>query len=254
MHIFDPDFPGRFTLFTPSHIVTMIVIGVLWIVLPILYKRKKDEEADRVFRYTLAGLLVGQYCGWVLWEIVTGRFTLALSLPLNLCDMSNFLCALLLINRSYALYEILYFWALAGTIQSYITPNIFYGFPHLEFIVFYLQHGGEILTILYLTIVTGFRPRALSIVKSLGAFSVFALVVYVFNYLTRSNYMFLMADTPHPSTVTRMIRIFGEPPRHIIGLALVAVVSHLILYIPFAVKDMLARKKTAVVDTSNRVL
>ena len=243
MNIFNPNFPTTFKLFTPSHIITMILIGALWIVVPIVFKRTKSNKLNRIFRYTLAILLLAQYIGWMVWEAAVGRFTVQLSLPFNLCDISVFLCAVLLFTESYALYEILYFWALAGTIQSYITPNLYFGFPHLEFIVFYIQHGGEILTILFFTFVTGFRPRFVSLLKSLGVLAGYLSFVYIFNMVSGSNYMFLMADTPHPSTVTKMIKLFGAPPRHLIGLGLVAVVSLLVLYIPFAIKDMFSRTR-----------
>lgn len=239
--MFDPDFPDKFTLFTTSHVVTMALIAVMWVALPLWFRRFKDKKPDAVLRYALAGLLVAQYLGWMLWEALTGRFTVQLSLPLNLCDLSVFLLAVLLVSRSYLLYEVLYFWALAGTLQSFVTPNITYAFPHFEFFAFYIQHGGEILAIVYLSVVARMRPRPISILKSLGALLVWLVVVYVFNLLTDSNYMFLMADTPHPSTVTKMIAIFGEPPRHLIGLGMVVAVSLLVLYTPFAIKDLVAR-------------
>ena len=245
MNIFNPNFTGRFELFTGYHIITMVFIALLWIIIPVVFKKSKNEKADIFFRYTLASLLLVQHIGWIIWEIITNRFTIELSLPLNLCDISNILCAILLIRKSFKMYEILYFWALAGTIQSYITPNIFFGFPHFEYIAFYIQHGGEILTILYLTIVTGFRPKAKSMIKSLVALSIFIMFVYIFNLIAGSNYMFLMADTPHPSTVTRMIKIFGEPPWHIIGLMLVTVVSILVLYAPFAIWDKFKKSKSS---------
>jgi len=240
VHIFDPNFAGRFELFAPSHVVTMVLIGLVWVALPPFFKRYATHRADTVLRCGLAAILVVQYLAWMLWEAITGRFTIQFSLPLNLCDISNFLCAILLVTRSYRLFEVLYFWALAGTIQSYITPNIYYSFPHFEFIVFYIQHGGEILTILYLTVVCGMRPRPISILKSLGWLMLFVAGVYVFDWVSGSNYMFLMADTPHPSTVTKMIKLFGQPPRHIIGLGIVAALSVLVLYAPFAAKDMIA--------------
>ena len=56
--------------------------------------------------------------------------------------------------------------------------------------------------------------------------------------------MFLMSDTPHPSTVTKMIGLFGQPPRHMIGLGIVAAVSVAILYVPFAVIDLLGRLRS----------
>lgn len=239
--MFDPDFPEKFQLFTASHVVTMVLIAAIWVGLPIWFRRFRDRRPDTVLRYVLAGLLVAQYLGWMLWEALVGRFTVQLSLPLNMCDLSVFLLAVLLVTRKYLMYEVLYFWALAGTLQSFVTPNITFAFPHFEFFAFYVQHGGEILAIVYLTVVARMRPRPISIAKSLVALLGLLVVVYVFNLLTDSNYMFLMADTPHPSTVTKMIKIFGEPPRHMIGLGLVAVVSLLVLYTPFAIRDLVAR-------------
>lgn len=234
MYIFDPYFKEKFELFSASHIITIIIIALIWIFIPIIFKKNKNEKPDIIFRYTLAGLLILQQAGWLIWEIATGRFTIQLSLPFNLCDLSNILCAVILINKNFKIYEVLYFWALAGTIQSFITPNIYYAFPHFEFFAFYIQHGGEILTILYLTIVTGLRPTSRSILKSFIVLSIYFVFVYIFNLLTNSNYMFLMADTPHPSTVTRMINLFGAPPMHLIGLGIITVLSHLILYSPIA--------------------
>ena len=243
MNIFSPEFQEKFSLFSPSHIATMIAIAGLWIFIPVVYRNGISEETDKRFRYGMAIVLVGQYLGWMLWEAVTGRFTLSLSLSLNLCDMSNFLLAFLLIRPGHRLFEVLYFWALAGTIQSYITPNITFGFPHFEFFVFYLQHGGEILAILYFVFVLKYRPTPISIVKTYAWLMALIVFVYTFNLITDSNYMFLMADTPHPSTVTKMIALFGAPPRHMIGLALVALVSILILYIPWLIVDFRKKKK-----------
>jgi hypothetical integral membrane protein (TIGR02206 family) len=241
--MFDPDFSGRFSLFTPSHSIVMLLIAAAWIVLPVIFKNKADTRADRLFRSILSALLVVQYLAWMLWEALTGRFTIQMSLPLNLCDFSNFLCALVLVTRNKKLFEVLYFWALAGTIQSYITPNIYYAFPHFEFFVFYIQHGGEILTILYLVVVHGMRPQPVSILRSFGWFMVLLICVYIFNWATGSNYNFLMADTPQPSTVTKMITLFGRPPRHLIGLGMVVLLSLLLLYSPFAIIDAVKKRR-----------
>jgi hypothetical integral membrane protein (TIGR02206 family) len=238
MNIFSPDYPDRFSLFEPSHIAVMILIAAVWVAVPLLLHRGISDRTDRKIRYAMAAILVGQYLGWMLWEALTGRFSLQLSLPLNLCDFSNFLLAVMLVNKSRQLFDVLYFWALAGTIQSYITPNITFAFPHFEFFVFYLQHGGEILVILYFVFVLKYRPRPISIVKAYGWLLVFVIGVYIFNLATKSNYMFLMADTPNPSTITKMIALFGKPPRHMIGLSMVALVSILILYVPWVVVDL----------------
>ena len=95
MSIFDPNSSNTFVLFTPTHIVTMILIAFIWVAVLYLNKGKNNQKSDIYFRYSFAVLLVGQYLSWMAWEALTGRFSLALSWPLNLCDISNFLCAIL---------------------------------------------------------------------------------------------------------------------------------------------------------------
>lgn len=241
MDVFNPEFTGRFTLFSPSHISVVVIFALLWIGLPLLMKKVRSDKLEKLFRITLGTVLILQYLGWMLWEAVTGRFTIQLSLPLNPCDLGAFLCAYMLFTKSYKMFEVLYFWVLTGTLQAYITPNLYFSWPHLEFLSFYIQHGGEILTILYFVFVLEYRLKFSSLVKSIAFLSGYSVFVYLFNWATNSNYLFLMADTPHPSTVTRMIALFGEPPRHIIGLVLVVVVSHGVLYLPFALRNK--RKK-----------
>ncbi len=242
MNLFDPNFAERFQLFTTSHVTTMIVIAVLWIVIPWRFKGQKDNRSDRLFRYVLGSVLVSCSLGFTLWEVVTGRFSLDTSLPLNLCDLTNYLCAILLFRPRFKLFEIIYFWGLAGSIQSFVTPNITFAFPHFEFFAFYIQHGGEFLTILYITVVTGYHPTVRSLGKSLGVLCGYVVFVYGVNLLIDANYMFLMADTPQPSAVTKMIQLFGDPPRHIIGLGLIAMVSYGVLYAPFMIKNLIGKR------------
>lgn len=89
MGIFDPDFKEKFQLFSASHLITMVIIAVIWITVPLFFRKIKNDKADIFFRYTLAGLLILQQLGWLIWETATQRFTIQLSLPLNLCDISN---------------------------------------------------------------------------------------------------------------------------------------------------------------------
>lgn len=245
MRIFGPGIENSFETFTEHHIITMLILAIFWIIIPFIFKNKKDTKADRIFCFSLAAILILQYLGWIVWELVNKEFKAfgagGTSLPLNLCDISIFFCSYLLITRNKKMFEIIYFWALAGTIQSYITPNISRDFPHYEYIAFYIQHFAEILTIIYLTFVHKFRPKPVSMIKTFGYLLLFVGFVYIINLLTGSNYMFLMADTPNPSTVSKMIKIFGPPPRHTIGLMFVAIISIVILYIPFAVKDLIKK-------------
>ncbi len=240
MNIFSIEAAEPFVLFQLSHLLTMLLIALIWLAVPLRFAKRIDEKKDRIFRMTAAVILVGQYLSWILYELATDRFDIKTSLPLNLCDFSNFLLAYLLITTNKKLFEVLYFWAVAGTLQSFVTPNITFAFPHLEFWVFYIQHGGEVLVILYFVFVLKYRPLLMSAVKAYLWLLAFVAAVYLINLLLGSNYMFLMADTPQPSTITKMIALFGEPPRHMIGLSAIAFVSIALLIIPWLIKDKLS--------------
>lgn len=244
--IFSPQYQESFKLFSPSHIFTMLLWVALWVAVPLVMKKKGNRKTKALFAKGFGTLLILQYLGWMVWEGVTGNFTLQESLPLNLCDFSNILCAILLFTRSERFFKVLYFWVLGGAIQSFITPNISYAFPHFEFFVFYIQHGGMILVILYMLFAEGMRPHFKNVFSSLGMLILYLCMVYGCNLLLDSNYNFLMADTPNPSVVTKMIAIFGAPPRHIIGLGGICIVTYTVLYVPFFLADVISsmRKKS----------
>jgi hypothetical integral membrane protein (TIGR02206 family) len=61
--------------------------------------------------------------------------------PLDLCTLSVFLTASVLVARSPRLYEIVYFWGLGGTTQALATPELYQGFPSDAFIFFFAGHG-----------------------------------------------------------------------------------------------------------------
>ncbi len=221
----------------------MVIWITLWISVPLFFRKNRSEKLKSYFCRLVAVLLPGQYIFMMVMELINGNFSIQKSLPLNLCDFSCFLCAVLLITKSRKLFEVLYFWVLGGTIQSFVTPNISYAFPHIEFTAFYIQHGGMILVIIYLIFVESMLPQFISVLKSIISLFLFLGIVYLFNILTGSNYNFLMADTPNPSTVTEMIALFGEPPRHLIGLGLVIFITYVVLYTPFFISDLIRGKK-----------
>ncbi|MEM8996384.1 MAG: TIGR02206 family membrane protein, partial [Acidobacteriota bacterium] len=92
-------------------------------------------------RRMLAALIVAHlaFKTW-LWIDVVGRPWNTM-LPLHLCDIANVLCALLLVRGGQYLYELVYFWGLAGTLQALLTPDIPWTFPHPTFIAYFFGHG-----------------------------------------------------------------------------------------------------------------
>ena len=99
--------------------------------------------------------------GWICWYCSAshGILTLDNALPLNLCDWASAALIVALLTRNQLAYELGYFWGLGGTLQGVLTPTIYYDFPDPQFFFFFIQHGGVIAALLYLTLGTRHAAR-----------------------------------------------------------------------------------------------
>ena len=148
-----------FRLFGVPHLV---VIG-LTVGLPLFFwatARGASREGYRSgVRYGLAGLLLVNWIGYEIERYMAGVFTPAGALPMQLCDWAMFAVIAALVTRRFGVYEVAYFWGMAGTLQAILTPNLQEGFPSLHFISFFVAHSGIVVGILYLTAVEGVRQN-----------------------------------------------------------------------------------------------
>lgn len=213
----------------------MNLILIYWI------KHYKDDKTDKIIRYTLAAMLILQEIFLNLWRLYWGQWRMGKSLPLHLCGAAVVLSAVLLVNKNYRLYEIVYFWGLGGAIQALLQPDIgAYSFPHYRFFQFFTSHGLIVTASLYSTFSFGYRPRFRSVFRVFLITNVYMLFIALFNYIFDGNYLFIC----HKPETASIMDYFGPWPWYILVLEVVGLVSFLIYYSPFAVKDGLIRIKT----------
>ena len=163
---------------------------------------------------------------------------LAEHLPLHLCGMTVTLGGFMLWLRSYRLYQVLYYWGTGGALVALVTPDVVQAFPHPVFFLFFLSHGLGFMSIMFATLVMGFRPRPRSLLIVMPITAAYALLMYPVNLLLGSNYLFLLAKPAQPSPLDW----FGPWPSYLPGLVGMAAVALVLLYVPFAVIDLLRRK------------
>jgi hypothetical integral membrane protein (TIGR02206 family) len=188
---------------------------------------------DRVARFGLAAFLV---IGWICWFILfaaRGWLTIGNALPLNLCDWALIALVAALLTRNQFAYELGYFWGLGGTLQGMITPDVAYDFPDPQFIFFFIEHGGIIAALLYLTLGTGLRPNPRSLPRVAAASLFYAGVAGIADWALGTNYGFLRAKPPG----TTLLSFMAPWPWYIPELVAAGIVSLLIYYVPFAMAD-----------------
>lgn len=170
-------------------------------------------------------LLVAAREGWLTWRTL---------LPLELCDAALVLAVVTLLRPRRAAAEVVYFWAGSGTLLAMLTPELPWGFPRWEFVVFFGLHGLVLVAGLVLVFGRGLRPRSGAPWRMLGITAAWAAFVGLVNLALGTNYMYLR----HKPSVATPLDWMGPWPVYIGVCSLVALSLFHLLALPFRRRDL----------------
>lgn len=228
-----------FTAWNIHHVTTLLVFALIGFVVIYLGKNKLTDKQKYWLGNGLAIFVTGTIVVWTGLEIYFGRFTLSTHPPIAICNFVGMLVPIMMISRSYLLYEIFYFWIMAGTMQANLTPDLSFGYPHYCFFKYWIVHSGLIVVILYATIVYKQRPYIKSLFKSLAFLAVYFLFTLLVNYLTSANHMYLNAKPKSASLLDYM----GPWPWYIFVVILIVIPLFFLVYMPFVIKDLIKKSR-----------
>lgn len=218
-------------LFGPAHLTTLALVAAACVALPLAARRLPDPWPDRLAR-ALAVFLIA----WRALEVTVRNLVYGMpwveQLPFHLCGLLVFVCAWMLWSGSYRVYEVTWFWAVGGTAQALLTPNLPVGFPHPGYLMFFVTHGTLVLSAFYATLVWGYRPRPVSVLKAWGWLNVYALAVTPVNLLLDTNYLYLR----HKPEGVSVLDLFGPWPWYLGVLELLALGVFALCHLPFALQ------------------
>ncbi|MGB9722598.1 MAG: TIGR02206 family membrane protein [Chloroflexia bacterium] len=219
-------------LFGPAHLACLGIL-LLAVAAVILLRRRFSPRARRLFRYGLAGLLIANEVSTHLWHAWVQQWSVQYMLPLHLCSVFSWLTAVMLLTRSYRIYEFAYFLGIGGAVQALITPHPGFGFPHYRFFQSYFAHAPIVLGTVYMTVVEGYRPTLRSLLRVAVAIHLYMLPVFALNLLLGSNYLFINRKPAEPT----LLDYLGPWPWYILGMEAVGLFTCLLLYLPLALSD-----------------
>ncbi len=231
---------STFQLFGTAHVITIALILCISALLPWLARASPQRHLVRPMAIGLAAILIAQDLGKLIYKAVVLQTPWAENLPFHLCDVALLVGALALLRSDRRLFQLLYYWGLAGTLQAILTPDLPVGFPDLRYLVFFFSHGLVIVAIAFGIGALGLRPTFGGIGLTLIATHVWALgVAAPFNYFFDTNYLFLCAKPTQAS----MMDAFGPWPWYLVVLDLVGLVSFLVYYAPWGVATYLRKRR-----------
>jgi len=225
----EQDYP--FTLFGAPHLTVLFLTVVIPTAL-YLWARRVPDSTQRIAIGIAVVLLLNKLAVFT-FACIYNTVPWLERLPMHLCDWVTFIAAAALILRRQTLYELTYFWGLAGTLQATITPDLPYGFPHFYFFTFNISHSGILIAAAFLTFGMKFRPQLVSILRAFLWLQSYLVVTVSINLLIDQNYGYLCRKPINPSLLDHL----GPWPWYILSLELFALVSFALYYLPFWIYD-----------------
>jgi hypothetical integral membrane protein (TIGR02206 family) len=198
---------------------------------------------ERSICWAISALLLINYAGYL---VVSRHFGVAgwqKVLPLQLCDWAMFVIIVALWTGNRRWLEVAYFWGIGGTLQAILTPNLAFGFPDLRFVSFFVAHSGIIVGIVFLMLVYGFRPTGFGILRTFAWTEVYFVIAFTADLLTGENYGYLLHK---PEAFSLLSYLSDWRPLYLLQFHVLAWVFFCVLYLPFAIVDLIKGNESSV--------
>lgn len=219
--------PGHLHLFGLVHLVILAAVPLFAALLAFVQRRL--PPGSRGLRFGVAVLLFACSVMYYGYFAVHGQLTFPDRLPLELCDASLWFIIVAMLTLKPAFFDVAYYWALAGASMSLLTPDLPRSSPAYLSVQYFADHGMIVAGVLYLVWSGLARPRPGSVGRAMVALNIFAAAVGTFDFIYKTDYMFLRAKPPTVSLLTYL----GPWPWYILAGEGVAVALFGLLYWPF---------------------
>jgi hypothetical integral membrane protein (TIGR02206 family) len=223
-----------FHLFSTAHLITLVIILGLCVLLVVFRRRIEEKRKRTFFRFFLASLLFVTDAWQQLWLVHEKAWSLKTALPLQLSDLAVIVAILMLLTKSYKLFQFIYYAGLGSSIQAILTPDLNrFSFPHFQYIEFFVSHGGVVLALLFMIVAFHYRPTIASLWGTFLIVNLYGACVFFLNKSLNANYLYIMKKPASAS----LLNFLGPWPWYLLSLDLVMILSFYILYLPFWAKQ-----------------
>lgn len=226
-----------FFIFGPSHIAVLVLFVVLSVVFCVI--ARKNSKIGNLLAKCLATVLLANQLMYMIYCGTRETVNWSRLFPMELCEWTLFLAAIALWTRRQLFYVLTYFWAMAGTLQATLTPDLAYDFPHMFFFVFFITHAGILVAVMLLTFGFRLRPQPKSFCIAWLYLQGYLALALIINGLFKTNYGYLCWKPHNPS----LLDYLGPRPWYILSLEVVAIALFGFWYLPFLIYDKLRTGK-----------
>src|SRR5215831_11337819 len=224
------------------HLTVIFLTIVLPFALAAIVRRTRSAELEKVIIGILSAVLILNYVVFLVFIRSHGVVDWRQMLPMQMCDWGMVVVIVAMWTGSQRWFEVAYFWGIGGTLQAVLTPDLRYGFPDWRFISFFTSHSGIIVGVIFLMLTRQYRPYPMSIVRVWLWSEFYFVVTLAVDELTGFNYGFLLHK---PEAFSILSFLSDSWPLYLLQMHVVALMFFLVLYAPFAVYDLVKRRRSA---------
>ncbi len=210
-----------------SPVIIAIVIGGV----AITWNKKKPRAYQKKSLLILSIVPAIALIIYTLMKIVTGAFTIENDLPIHLCRLLALAAPIVYFVDNKFWTGIFYFWITVGTFNAVITPDVKFGFPHWEYLVYFIMHVGLVVLPFYYIFVMNHRITRSDLWNAFWMSNAFLVLTLALNYLIDSNYMF----TRHKPEVATLLDVLGPWPWYLLSVQFIGLILFHLVYLPFAI-------------------
>ncbi len=228
----------RFEIFNLPHLAVLILTVLISILFVIIPKKFRNPFVKNSISILLFSTIIFSTLFALIDKSTNGYLFAPNNLPMHLCDWVMIFVLVTFITKSQFSYELTYFWGLGGTLQALLTPDLTINYPSWSFILFFINHAAIIISIIYFTFVFRLRPYPVSIKRVFVWAQIYFVSAFITNLIFNTNYGFLMEKPGQGS----LLDFLGPWPFYLISLEIMALLSFIIYYLPFYIKDKISKK------------
>ena len=232
--LFDERYAREFQLFGWLHILILALAAGSLVGLYYLRERLKRPVVGRVFRYSVAGLIVVGEVVFQVWMASVHGFRWAEAVPLGLCAMMEWITVVALVFDLKSVIKVVLPWAFVGSALSFVVVNMgtSYGFPHFRFFHYFGIHWLFLAGNLFYLFTGRFRYTYRDLVRSTVWLTGVSAVVLAIDVAVGENFMFLREWPEELDFVNQLLPF----PLNTVALVLGAFILFNVFYLIFVYK------------------
>jgi len=192
-NFFDHGIEGEFSYFSLAHFAPIII---MLIIIFLLYKygsKLKDWKHEENARIVFAVIVLLSDMSYFWHKIYIGA-NVANHLPVTVCGWAAIMSSFMLMTKKKGIFDVVYFFVLAGSINALITPAVIIdnGPTHFRYYQFWIEHTSIFIAVFYMIFVFGYKVNVKSIIRSASVLILLTLLaIYVNSNIEGANYLFL---------------------------------------------------------------